>query len=228
MAFIESIKQLDQSIFFFFNGMHNSFWDIVMSLLTKTGTWLLFYLTLIYFIVRKYKMKALVILILLALTIVISDQVSVFFKETVKRFRPTHEPAIQNLVHYVHSRGGLFGFFSSHATNSFAVAVFTARLFKNTRYQFLIYFWAILVSYTRIYLGVHYPFDILTGMLVGILIGHFIYKLLVIVENRFLLLKLPKLESTGLTNEESYIIMLVFSIFITTILLSASQLVRLQ
>jgi undecaprenyl-diphosphatase len=199
-----------------------------MSLLTKTGTWAIFYLTLIIFIVRKYKMKALVILILLALTIVISDQVSVFFKETVKRFRPTHEPAIQDLVYYVHSRGGLFGFFSSHATNSFAVAVFTARLFKNTRYQFLIYFWAILVSYTRIYLGVHYPFDILTGMLVGILIGHFIYKLLVIVENRFLLLKLPKLEHTGLTNEESYIIMLVFSIFITTILLSASQLVRLQ
>ncbi|MFV0267132.1 MAG: phosphatase PAP2 family protein, partial [Draconibacterium sp.] len=114
-------------------------------------------------------MKAIAALVLLALSIVIADQFSVFVKETVQRLRPTHDPDIQHLVHNVYRKGGLYGYFSSHATNTFAVAAFTARLFKNIRFQLLIYFWDALVSYTRIYLGVHYPFDVLTGALVGLL-----------------------------------------------------------
>lgn len=228
IAFIDTIKQLDQSIFFFFNGMHNPFWDIVMTLFTKTGTWTIFYLTLLIFIIRKYRSKAFVIIILLAVAILISDQFSVLIKESVKRFRPTHDPTIQDLVYSVNYKGGLFGFFSSHASNTFAVAVFTARLFKNNWYQVLIYSWAVLVSYTRIYLGVHFPFDILTGMLVGILLGHFTYKLLLIIENHFLLLKMPKLEDTGLDNQESFTIWLVFLIFTGTILIAANQLLHAQ
>lgn len=228
IAFIESIKQLDQSIFLFFNGMHNSFWDAVMTLFTQTGTWAVFYLTIVFFIIRKYRMKAIVILLLLAMIVLISDQFSVLIKETVKRFRPSHEPAIQDLVHFVNRRGGLYGFFSSHATNTFAVAMFTARLFKNIRYQVLIFFWAVLVCYTRIYLGVHYPLDLLTGAVVGILIGHFIYKLLLIIENHFLLLKIPKLRETGLSTQESLTIILIFLIFVTTVLISTNQLIHAQ
>ena len=203
IAFIESIKQVDQSLFFFFNGIHNPFGDVVMTLFTQTITWGIFYLTLLYFIVRKYRMKAVVIFVMLALVVLIADQFSVLVKESVQRLRPTHDPDIQHLVHNVYRKGGLYSYFSSHATNTFAVAMFTAKLFKNSRYQVFIFFWATLVSYTRIYLGVHYPFDILTGAVVGILIGHFIYKLLLIIENHFLILKMPKLAETGLSNQES-------------------------
>ncbi|MGQ7869572.1 phosphatase PAP2 family protein [Sunxiuqinia sp. sy24] len=228
IAFIESINQLDQSLFFFFNSLHTPFWDVVMTLFTQTATWGLFYFTLLFFIIRKYRMKAVVILILLALVIVISDQFSVFIKESVKRFRPTHDPDIQHLVHNVYRKGGLYGFFSSHATNTFAVAMFTAKLFKNIRYQLFIFLWAALVSYTRIYLGVHYPFDILTGMVVGLAIGHFIYKLLMAIENRFLPLKMPKLKETELSNKETLVIFLVFVIFSSTVLLVINQLMHAQ
>ncbi len=228
IPFIESIKQLDQSLFFFFNGIHNPYWDVIMTLFTQTITWGIFYLTLLYFIIRKYQMKAVVIFIMLALVILIADQFSVFIKETVQRLRPTHDPDIRHLVHNVYRKGGLYGYFSSHATNTFAVAMFTAKLFKNSRYQVFIFFWAAFVSYTRIYLGVHYPFDVLTGVLVGILIGHFIYKLLLVIENHFLMLKMPKLAETGLSNQESGIILLVFLLFVFTVLLVTNQLMHAQ
>lgn len=228
IAFIEPIKQLDQSLFFFFNGMHNPFWDVVMTLFTQTNIWGIFYLSLVYFIIRKYRMKSVVIFIMLALVILIADQFSVFIKETVQRLRPTHDPDIQHLVHNVYRKGGLYAFFSSHATNTFAVAMFTAKLFKNSRYQVLIFFWAALVGYTRIYVGVHYPFDVLTGAVVGILIGHFIYKLLLVIENYFLILKMPKLADTGLSNQESGIILLVFLLFASTVLLVTNQLMHAQ
>ena len=228
IAFLETINHIDQSIFFFFNGRHNPFWDVVMPLFTLIKPWLIFYAVIIFFIIRKYRMKAIAVLILLALAILISDQFSVLVKETVKRLRPTHDPAIQHLVHNVYRKGGLYGFFSSHATNTFAVAMFTTKLFKNVRYTILIFFWATLVSYTRIYVGVHYPFDILTGMVVGLLIGHFIYKLLTFTENRFFLLKLPKLEETRLSNQESFIIIGTFTLFIISVLLTVSQLMSHQ
>lgn len=228
IALIQSIKQIDQSIFLFFNGMHNPFWDVVMPLFTQTATWSIFYVTLLYFIIRKYRMKAIAALVLLTLSIVIADQFSVFVKETVQRLRPTHDPDIQHLVHNVYRKGGLYGYFSSHATNTFAVAAFTARLFKNTRFQLLIYLWAALVSYTRIYLGVHYPFDVLTGALVGLLIGQLMYRLFLIIEKRFLLLKLPKLAETSLSNQETFSLFMVFLIFTATVLLVANQLLHAQ
>lgn len=199
-----------------------------MPLFTQTATWSIFYLTLLYFIIRKYRMKAIAALVLLALSIVIADQFSVFVKETVQRLRPTHDPDIQHLVHNVYRKGGLYGYFSSHATNTFAVAAFTARMFKNIRFQLLIYFWAALVSYTRIYLGVHYPFDVLTGALVGLLIGQLMYRLFLIIENRFLLLKLPKLAETSLSNQETFSLFMVFLIFTATVLLVANQLLHAQ
>jgi len=224
IAFLETINHIDQSIFFFFNGMHNSFWDVVMPLFTMTKTWLIFDAVLVYFIIRKYGTKAVIVFIILGLALVVADQFSGLAKEMAKRLRPTHDPAIQSMVHNVYKKGGLYSFFSSHATNTFAVALFTTRLFKNIRYSILIFFWATLVSYTRIYIGVHYPFDILTGMIVGMLIGHFMYKLLTLAEKQFFLLKLPKLEDTGLDNRESLTIILIFVLFVSTVFIAVWQL----
>jgi undecaprenyl-diphosphatase len=228
IAFIDTIRQIDQSIFFYFNGMHSPLWDLVMALFTQTATWLVFYLAIIVLIIRKYHTKAIVILLMLGLAILISDQFSTLIKETVQRLRPTHDPAIQDLVHNVYKKGGLYSFFSSHATNTFALAMFSARLFKNFRYSLLIFLWAALVSYTRIYIGVHYPLDVATGMVVGILIGYFIYKLLAWVETRFFLLKIPKLADTGLSNQESYLVWLVLLLYTGAVILSLNQLLNTQ
>lgn len=227
-AILETINQIDQSIFFFFNGMHSPFWDDVMYLFTRTEIWLIFYFCIGYFIIKKYRMKAVGILILLAITILISDQFSTFIKETVQRLRPTHDPVIQDLVHNVYRKGGQFGFFSSHATNVFALGMFTSKLFRNSRYSLLIFLWALLVSYTRIYLGVHYPFDILTGIIVGLLIGYFMFKLLLWIEINFFLLKIPKLEDTCLSSRENKILFFALVIIIATVLMAVNQLLKAQ
>lgn len=226
IAFIDTIKQIDQSIFFYFNGMNSPLGDLVMALFTQTATWLVFYLAIIVFIIVKFRTKAVVVLIMLGLAIVISDQFSTFVKEIVQRLRPTHDPAIRDLVHNVYKKGGLYGFFSSHATNTFALAMFSARLFKNFRYSLLIFLWAAMVSYTRIYVGVHYPSDVLTGMVVGILIGYYMYKLLLWSENRFFLLKIPRVSDTGLSNRESYLVWLILLLYIGASVLSLNQLMN--
>jgi len=226
IAFIDTIKQIDQSIFFYFNGMNSPLGDLVMALFTQTATWLVFYLAIIVFVIVKFRTKAVVVLIMLGLAIVISDQFSTFVKDIVQRLRPTHDPAIRDLVHNVYKKGGLYGFFSSHATNTFALAMFSARLFKNFRYSLLVFLWAGMVSYTRIYVGVHYPSDVLTGMMVGILIGHYMYKLLLWSENRFFLLKIPKVADTGLNNRESYLVWLILLLYIGSSVLSLNQLMN--
>ncbi len=214
MTFLEKIKQIDQSIFFFFNKMHNPFMDVVMSLFTRTEIWAIFFLVIIYFIIKKYKAKSVIILILLALSIVISDQFSVFIKESLQRLRPSHDPAIQSMVHIVMKKGGLYGFFSSHATNTFAVAMFLSLLFKNYRFTILIFFWATLASYTRIYLGLHYPGDILTGMIVGSLIGLGMAVLNNTIDARIYPFRTPKLALTKLSKSESNFIFTVFLVLI--------------
>jgi len=216
---IDTIAGLDQSLFLYFNGKHTPFWDAVMALFTGTGYWLLFYLPIVYFIIRKYRVKAFVILVLLALAILISDQFSGLVKDIVQRLRPTHDPNLQNLVHHVVTKGGPYSFFSSHASNTFTTAIFTALLFRNPRYSLIIFSWATLVSYTRIYLGLHYPFDILTGMTFGIILGYSIFKLLIFLEKYFLLLRSPKITETKLDNKElGYISIVLGTMILITLL----------
>lgn len=217
---MNGLIDIDQSIFLYLNGKHTPFWDAVMVLFTGTGYWLLFYLPLLYFIVKKYGAKAFIILVMLALAILISDQVSGLIKDTVQRLRPTHDPGIQNLVHSVVTKGGRYGFFSSHASNTFTTAIFTALLFRNSRYNLIIFSWAILISYTRIYLGLHYPLDILAGMTFGILAGSGMYKLLIFLEKNFLLLRSPKLSATSLDNKElGYVVIILGTMVLITLLI---------
>ncbi|NJO68350.1 MAG: phosphatase PAP2 family protein [Bacteroidetes bacterium] len=103
--------------------------------------------------------------------VIATDQVSVFIKDTVQRLRPCHDMAIQSLVHTVHGCGGKFGFVSSHAANSFGVAMFFTMFFSHRWVGVMLMIWALIVSYSRIYLGVHYPGDVLGGALLGMIIG---------------------------------------------------------
>lgn len=178
---IDFLIQKDIELFLHLNGLHQDWLDSVMVLLSWKFTWLPLYLFSILLIIRKYKIKSWAIIIGIVLTITIADQVaSGFFKPTIQRPRPCHEELIKEQVYIIDNHcGGQYGFFSSHSANSFGYAVFMFLLFANAYkwVKYLIFPWAVLVSYSRIYLGVHYPLDIFCGAICGILAALLCYSL---------------------------------------------------
>jgi undecaprenyl-diphosphatase len=182
LEILEYIKQFDQALFLFLNSLHHPFMDPVMSFFSARFTWIPFYVILLFLIVKKSGPKALIfILPAVFLIILAADQISYhFFKEAFQRYRPCHNESIKHLVYLVDGCGGKHGFVSSHAANTFALAVFLGNILKNKiRYFFpLMLLWAALVSYSRIYLGVHYPADIIGGAMLGSIIGAVGYLLI--------------------------------------------------
>jgi undecaprenyl-diphosphatase len=177
---LESLQSLDRTAFFFFNGLHSPWLDPVMYFLSKTGASLPVYALLLYLIIKTFGKQSWIVLLGVALTILLSDQItSGLMKPFFERLRPTHDPALDGLVHTVNGyRGGKFGFASSHAANTFGLAVLLGLLLRNHyRHIGWLFLWAALVSFTRIYLGVHYPGDILVGALVGLTCGYVVYRL---------------------------------------------------
>jgi undecaprenyl-diphosphatase len=184
MEFLNQLKSLDKELFLFLNGMHSPLWDYTMTLFTLTPMWLLFYGTILIFIAKKHQKKSLFIFVAIILLILCADQFAGILKHTVQRLRPSNDPSLSQLVHVFFKKGGQFGFVSAHAANTFAIATFSLLLFKNMRYTLFIIPWAMLISYSRIYLGVHYPGDVLCGAILGIVVGVGIYKLLIYAESR--------------------------------------------
>ncbi|MDP2335741.1 MAG: phosphatase PAP2 family protein [Bacteroidota bacterium] len=225
---MEVIKQIDQSLLLFLNSFHNSFWDKAVTLFTSSEIWIPFYLLIVYVIIKTYKRNSIYILILIALSIVVSDQFSGLIKNSVQRLRPTHDPILGNLVHNIYNRGGLFGFFSGHAANTFTVAMILAKLFKDRLFSFVIFVWAIFVSYTRIYLGLHYPGDILTGWIWGILSGLAFYQLMVIVQQKYFKSTFPEISKTSISREDAMRLFLFVIIYVATILVTINRLTKYQ
>ncbi len=176
---LDNIQNLDTQLFLYLNSFHNSFFDAVMWQISSKTFWIPFYLMLIFFVLRKYKWYGILALVAVGILITLSDQISVQgFKNVFERLRPCHNPQIADIVHTVNNKcGGKYGFVSSHAANTFALAVFLSLVFRRFWAGCLLIFWAALVSYSRIYLGVHYPGDILGGAILGAFIAVLIYWL---------------------------------------------------
>ena len=174
-----SIVALDQAVTIAANSLHSEYFDHLFPIITRTTTWLPTLIVLLYVIIRTWGKRSLAIIVLLALAIVLADQVSsALIKPLVCRLRPTHDPDTAPFIHIVNNyRGGLYGFVSSHAANSFAVATLTSLLLRNRYYTIAITLWAAITSYSRIYLGVHFVGDILCGAALGIGIALVLYYL---------------------------------------------------
>ncbi len=184
MGVLQTISNWDRSAFLYLNSFHNNLMDYVMTLFTLTPVWFLFYGVILILIVRKYGRKSIPVLVSLVLMILLADQFSNLIKHGFMRLRPSNDPAVAPLAHVFFNAGGLYGFVSAHAANAFSFATFSALLFRSRGYAIFIYPWALLIAYTRIYLGVHYPGDILGGIILGILVGFGVFKLLIFVESK--------------------------------------------
>ncbi len=172
---LEQIVHLDKELFLFLNGLGTETWDGFWMFMTKTRNSAPLYVLLLYLVYKNFGLKkTIIVLAAIAMLITCTDQLSNFFKYGVARLRPCHDPEVSGVMRLVKSYcGGKFGYFSAHAANSFGPAMFFILLFREqVKYIGLaLIIWAAVVAYSRIYIGVHFPLDVLTGMVVGTFFG---------------------------------------------------------
>ncbi|NLH23667.1 MAG: phosphatase PAP2 family protein [Bacteroidales bacterium] len=176
---VESIIQLDHKLFFILNGAHCSFLDPVMKILSNIPVWIPLYLLIVggFFLILPWR-YALAATLGVLFTFLLTDQVSsTLIKEWAQRLRPSHIPGWEGTFRLLEDKGGLYSFVSSHASNVFGLACFSSLVYRRKWYSWGIFSWAGLVSYSRIYVGKHFPLDVLCGALIGLVLGWAVYRL---------------------------------------------------
>lgn len=176
---MNELIQEDRTLFLKLNNLGSSPFDPFWLWLSETWVWIPLYIIFLYLLCKSFGWKNLIyILIFIAIGVTVSDQLAGIFKNGIMRFRPCNDAVLKPLMRVVKC-GGPYGFYSSHASNTFFIAAYMSLMLKN-RYRILpvaLVFWAAMVSYSRIYLGVHFPMDILMGAAAGFLQGGLFYTL---------------------------------------------------
>lgn len=187
---LEYLKRLDTELFLFLNGKHNAFFDTVMYWASDKLFWFPFYAVIVFLLIREYRKRSIIVLLSIGILITLCDQIaSHFLKNLTMRLRPSHEPLLTGLVHLSEAGpGGQYGFVSSHAANAFGLATFLILLLprKYNLLKWILGFWAVLVAYSRIYNGVHYPGDVIVAALIGMLLAFIVYRIYFYATNKYL------------------------------------------
>ncbi len=218
---LDYIIELDKSLILEIQRWHTPFWDNYMHIFSGQKVWLPTALAIIFVIIKSYKRHWWVILLAVAVLMTLSDQLSSgLIKPLVERLRPTWEPTLDGLLTLVHNnRAGGFSFVSSHATNSFAFATFSVFLFKNRLYSWVMLSWASVTAFSRVYLAVHYPTDIICGTLLGLGVGAFVYWALIKIS--------PKTLDYCVSQRDINLIMVVLAVTLTAMAIWHNSLVVL-
>ncbi|MCF0058716.1 phosphatase PAP2 family protein [Dyadobacter sp. CY356] len=186
-AAIDSIIHGDQQLFLWLNSKHVPWLDAIMYWVTYKFTWIPLYLVLLVFTIKTKQKKAIAIIATVLAAVILSDKVvSGVMKPYFERFRPCHDPLLAGLVHNVGACGGLYGFASAHAATSFSLAIVWFQLTKDKLHHVgWLFAWAAFYSYSRVYVGVHYPVDIFVGALVGLIVGWICIQLYLIFFKKY-------------------------------------------
>ena len=181
------MNDIDADALLAVNGLHNVFQDAFWWMVTAKWSSALLLLVLLWILLRQNWRHALLVLVMLALAVLVADQVSSgLIKHLVERLRPTHDPSLESMVHVINGyRGGMYGFVSSHAANFFAAATLLSFIMRHRWVTLSLFTWALLQCYSRVYLGVHYPGDIMGGIVVGLLSGWLVWRLMRWIQHRW-------------------------------------------
>ncbi|WP_420146572.1 phosphatase PAP2 family protein [Spirosoma sp.] len=168
---LQTLNKLDTDLFLWLNSFYAPWLDTLMIWVTERNTWIPFYAILIGWAIYRFRKQAIGLLLTIVAAVALGDQLtSSVLKPLTQRLRPCHVLALQKLIHPVMECGGQYGFASSHASTTFALAASLWLLLgKQYAWPKWVFLWAALVSYSRIYVAAHYPFDVLVGALLGIL-----------------------------------------------------------
>ena len=177
---IEKLLQSDTELFLFLNSLGSETWDNLWLIITHKLTFIPLYALLLFLLYKKYGLKSLLVfVVVVALMITFTDQITNVFKRGFQRPRPCGEADLIDQMRFIAVRCGKYGFFSGHSSNSMAAAVFAGLMLKPyyKNLIFVLLFWSLVVAYSRIYVGVHYPIGIVSGLTFGAISGFLFYKL---------------------------------------------------